>query len=383
MELRNDEEEYVSRGKRIAADLIENRVKKRSRLTYDGKIKQATTWYKKFCPGEYDSENDTPKLPLDVDVWMMFLGSKETQINKGDHVKLKLVDGDVPGVVTKGSIRDSYDVTTEDGVRHRNVSQVNIISTNFVSFETLAAYRAAIGFLYTERGLTMDPILVSRMKQLLSGYSREVSCLKEEGKMDANEGKMPVTFLGYRMLAYAALGIGFAVDTVLRTLMYAHVYLVFQWNLMCRTANVSSSNYQHMWWEGDHLLVYTPKQKNDQTGAKAYPKAVYANPLDPIICPILALAMWVICCTPLRRDENNHRLFDGSFCDEKFGDWLLSILKALTSDQLRSLSLNILDVGTHSIRKGVATFLSNIVGGASMIAIFIRVGWSLGNVPNR
>jgi hypothetical protein len=84
-----------------------------------------------------------------------------------------------------------------------------------------------------------------------------------------------------------------------------------------------------------------------------------------------------------RRDENHCRLFEGTFCDDKFGDWLNGVLRALSPSQLATLAINIGDVGSHSIRKGVATFLSNIPGGATMVAIFLRVGWSLGNVPQR
>ena len=41
------------------------------------------------------------------------------------------------------------------------------------------------------------------------------------------------------------------------------------------------------------------------------------------------------------------------------------------------------DVGTHSFRKGVATFCSGFIGGPSVIAIFLRAGWSLGQVQDR
>ena len=381
IELLNDEDDYLSQGKKQAEELISNRVKKQSR-----KINQAKKWFRIHAPRYFDFENDMLKLPLELESWMAFMGAKQTQIFKGDEVLLKLADGNSPGIVIKGSNNDSYHVKTKDGVVHKNVSETNIKSSNYVSYENMALYRSAVGFLYEENGLVLQDDIASAMRQLLHGYSREVSTMKADGKMDANEGKMPVTFLGYRMLAFAALGIGFVMDVgnkICRTLQYAHVYLILQWNLMCRTANISASNYQHMWREGDHLLVFTPKQKNDQTGAKAYPKAVYANPLDPIICPILALALWVICCTSLRRDDNNDRLFEGTFCDDKFGDWLLSILRVLSPEQLATLALNILDVGSHSIRKGVATFLSNICGGPSMVSIFIRIGWSLGNVPHR
>jgi hypothetical protein len=39
--------------------------------------------------------------------------------------------------------------------------------------------------------------------------------------------------------------------------------------------------------------------------------------------------------------------------------------------------------GTHSFRKGIATFLSACPGGANVLSIFKRLGWSIGEVPDR
>lgn len=50
---------------------------------------------------------------------------------------------------------------------------------------------------------------------------------------------------------------------------------------------------------------------------------------------------------------------------------------------LLELGLEKLQIGTHSFRKGVATFLSSMVGGPSPIAIYLRAGWSLGPVQSR
>ena len=36
------------------------------------------------------------------------------------------------------------------------------------------------------------------------------------------------------------------------------------------------------------------------------------------------------------------------------------------------------DIGSHSFRKGTATFLSAMVGGPSPVSIYLRAGWSLG-----
>ncbi len=103
--------------------------------------------------------------------------------------------------------------------------------------------------------------------------------------MSAIEGKSPITFEGYRFLAAKfkdnkdyALGI------------FSHVFLLLSWNLMARCVyNV----FNHISWNMDALTIVFPKHKGDQEGTFAFPKHVYANPNEPSICPILALAIYI------------------------------------------------------------------------------------------
>lgn len=52
-------------------------------------------------------------------------------------------------------------------------------------------------------------------------------------------------------------------------------------------------------------------------------------------------------------------------------------------DDIVAMGLAISDLGTHSCRKGAATDLSNCPGGPQSVAIWLRVGWSLGPVQGR
>ena len=47
------------------------------------------------------------------------------------------------------------------------------------------------------------------------------------------------------------------------------------------------------------------------------------------------------------------------------------------------MGLAISDLGTHSCRKGAATELSNHPSGPQAVSIWLRAGWSLGNVQGR
>lgn len=55
----------------------------------------------------------------------------------------------------------------------------------------------------------------------------------------------------------------------------------------------------------------------------------------------------------------------------------------VNSETLRNQGVDISMIGTHSFRKGIATFLSGTPGGPTAIAIYLRAGWSLGPVQSR
>eukprot|EP00644_Phytophthora_capsici_P001409 jgi/Phyca11/104822/e_gw1.10.343.1 len=62
---------------------------------------------------------------------------------------------------------------------------------------------------------------------------------------------------------------------------------------MCRSANAFGIRHGHIEWNGDALCIYFAHQKNDQEGTRPRdPKHIYANPLNPSICPVLAIAMF-------------------------------------------------------------------------------------------
>eukprot|EP00960_Hanusia_phi_P019364 571640-Hanusia_phi.AAC.9 len=68
-----------------------------------------------------------------------------------------------------------------------------------------------------------------------------------------------------------------------REYMWGRTYLTLAWNLMLRNSHVCNLRYEQLEFTGDALRFYegTERYKN--------PKHVYANPVNPEICPILAL----------------------------------------------------------------------------------------------
>ena len=258
------------------------------------------------------------------------------------------------------------------------------------AFSTVRQYKSALVWYYKEQQLIMQPEINQGLETLLNGYKRKVSDYKLEGKMPVFEGKYHLTYDGYCLLAEAL----FEAEHVSQML-FGWPFLVLQWNLIARTATVSSMMMEHVSWEGDSLLVSTPKHKGDQEGAKCFSRHLYANPLHPVICPVLALAILTF-MRVLKHDPQtgcdaptgttalpNYRIFDGAHSESRFSEVLGRAIASLSESDLSRLGGGKKQLGTHSVRKGAASYCAGMINGPSTVQVFLRAGWSLGNVQDR
>jgi hypothetical protein len=81
------------------------------------------------------------------------------------------------------------------------------------------------------------------------------------------------------------------------------------------------------------------------------------------------------------REGSKTCIFAGE-AESRFSKWL----HKLCADNKRLLvnqGIDISMIGTHSFRKGIASFLSGTPGGPTAISIYLRAGWSLGPVQSR
>ncbi|KAF0775917.1 hypothetical protein AaE_000383, partial [Aphanomyces astaci] len=102
-------------------------------------------------------------------------------------------------------------------------------------------------------------------------------------------------------------------------------------------------------------------------------KHCYANPFKPAICLYVALGVYLSCNNRITPTE----LFPGANQKDRFGKSLAALIEAPKTGAKK-------DIGTHSIRKGAATFVSSgSTGGTSIVSVCLRCGWSLGNVMER
>jgi hypothetical protein len=105
-----------------------------------------------------------------------------------------------------------------------------------------------------------------------------------------------------------------------------------------------------MSWCNDELVIDMTMHKCDQTGERVTPKHLYANPYQPEVCSILALVLHVfsICFRP-DQDEKSKVFLGDPY--EVFTKWLSTALATIPN-----LGYNCSDFGTHSFRKGIATY---------------------------
>jgi len=239
------------------------------------------------------------------------------------------------------------------------------------AFGTLQSYVSAIKFFYQERGIGIPDLL----NQHISQSKRKIALLRGQGVMKKKEGKLPLSYLHYTRLGELAL---FAAEIRAVSSSFVHVFMILCWNLFARSCSVADLHFHHFCWENDSLVIDMSKQKADQTGEKITPKHVYANPYHPAICPILALGLHVFSNAFRTENGNKDKLFLSNSPYDGFCKWFSSALQAMSN-----LGFAPEDFGTHSFRKGIASFVAGFIGGPGIITIFLRAGWSVGPVQDR
>lgn len=210
------------------------------------------------------------------------------------------------------------------------------------------------------------------------GAKNDIAKAKQSGRIKVREGKEPLPFALYVLFCQTML------ESADPEAIFARLFLILSWNLMCRSKNTAEICMSHMRWIQDALGIVFGQQKNDQEGEDKDYRHVYANPLNPAICPILALAIYLLCLAPFSENSEG-RLFPGSEQAKRFGNFMGTFVsKDIVAQAMRAASLSKKDWGTHSPRKGGATYCSSgTTDGPTMFGLYNRGGWSLGLVTGR
>ena len=216
--------------------------------------------------------------------------------------------------------------------------------------------------------------LEAALRVFFRGRKREVAALAQEGDGAFKSGKDVMRFPLYRWMCEMLMKSN-KPDAV-----FAHCLLTLCWNLMCRVCNGAHVPLQHLEWLEDALGVYLVHMKNDQAGdRKRDPRHIYANPVIPVICPILSLGIYLL-CFPIQASAVH--LFPGGNQEDRYSKVLRRMLQN-NQASLNALFTDDLDIGTHSVRKGAATYATTgSTAAPSIIAVQLRAGWTLEGVQD-
>lgn len=163
------------------------------------------------------------------------------------------------------------------------------------------------------------------------------------------------------------------------TAIFAHCFVTLQWNLIGRSESVTNSHVAHLEWENDCLIIYFAHTKCDQTGLKRdEPWHLYANPLKPSICPILALSRYILSNKEILHNSTGGKLFPGGKQYSRYTKFMKRFFN-INRAKFEEKNMNVNDLGSHSARKGAATFACcGCTAPPPFVAVCLRACWSLG-----
>ena len=225
-------------------------------------------------------------------------------------------------------------------------------------------------------GVIMPEFLRNKLKHFTGGLKRSIAAEKRETGQNTDEGKEKMDFKVYSKIAELMFKQG-GTDFI-----FAHCFLVIEWNLMARSDNVIYTHINHMKRIDDALVFYFKKSKGDQEGVNENePWHVYANPSQPFICPILAMTRYVACNPQVLAGDC--KIFESKNPYQRYIKAFRRILE--TNEAIFvAMGVDIDELGSHSVRKGSASRCSTgCTVSPPMASICLRAGWSMGPVKER
>ena len=339
----------------ISAEYRKKKVSQSSRKTYSSPLKQFLVWLLRHRPHLVNEEFSNFVGDLD---------QPNSVLNKkvGDYVR----DSESLGSPIKFNLLQCSTFflwcssrRKTDGKRFRMVTYQNA--------------RSAIKLLASDLGQKLHESMEDELSVLFQGLKRDLAETRSRNNEVLRIGKEALPFDLYVYLNEELLKEG-STDFV-----FAKCYLCLSWNLMCRSTNAAEISQNHLSWHNDAMKVFFGKQKNDQSGDKSdFGRHVYANPLQPAICPILSLGLY---WASFEFEETEKKIFPGN-PNERFRKVLNKLLsQEEVASELERRGVEAKDFGSHSTRKGSATYASSgSTSCPSNTAVHLRAGWSMPGV---
>jgi len=222
----------------------------------------------------------------------------------------------------------------------------------------------------------MERGMCKELDVFMRALKKKIAKAKASSGESLEEGKRPMSFAVYQLMCQKLL------ESDTADALFAHTFLVLEWNLMARSHMVGDMDVAHIEWRQDCLLFFFGKSKRNQTGEDSErPFHVYSNPLQPEICPVLALATYLLAYPDVLKSGGP--LFPGSSQYSRFMKIFHKTIDAHAAE-FKKLGITKGDLGSHSCRKGAITLVTTgCTVSPPMAAVCIRAGWSMGSVKDR
>jgi hypothetical protein len=202
----------------------------------------------------------------------------------------------------------------------------------------------------------LDPV-IKRIKDMNNAD------LKNGTRIDIDHSQEGLTFEQYREICLFFLK---------KNSIQAWFFLVMEFNLMCRINQVVALTTSRITWVGDALAILFTKKKVTQKGSFEHHKHLFANPYDPIVCPITALGVYLLVQGPTLEGVQLFKNYD----DKAFNSALKNACIALGFPHDLT--------GSHALRKSSWSYSQNgTTCSPSYAATCLRADHSLGTVKDR
>ena len=248
-----------------------------------------------------------------------------------------------------------------------------------LSKSAYGSHRAALYHLFRmHNGIGYSMEFSKRLKALFQSHKRWLSA-HLPAKTGSGSGKEAIPVALYRYLCKAFFEMG------TREGVFCHLYLVLTWNLGCRANNTAKVRLCDIHCSSrDCYSIAFSHTKNDQGGDQAkHRRQMFANPWDPVVCPFFAMALY-FSTTYTDSIYEEGLLFPGTDGErhKAFNDAFNKKIFEKRDEIFTQFGMSHKDLGSHSIRKGTISYLSNLPGGPQQASICIRAGWTMGAVKD-
>lgn len=272
---------------------------------------------------------------------------------------------------------DRNDVPGTGLIRFPNV-EVDDIEEWFSEFEgrngatpsksVFGSAKCALQDLWKRHGEPFPDEFKESIGDMKKGAQRQRAEEKLEGLVPVEEGKAAVPGHLYRQMCRVLL---------VSKEIFAHIFAVMAWSLMCRVSNVGNLRPHHIKAIGDAFPINYVKHKADADGSRTEAKHCYANPFEPATCIVVAMAVYFSCMGPPK--QPGELVFEGDRQQDRFVAAIRRILEKnpeLMAEML-ALGLTVEDIAAHSFRKGARSFCAGgTTFGPSTPAVLYRGGWA-------